>query len=104
MHSTHVHIIITAVIIDYRAICSKLYNFVCISDLRWAFGHVVIINKLKFHNRMIFLPFTLLDLCSARSIMGMVNVSKMFFCVYYCYLFRRGGGGGGGGPLHKCIE
>ena len=33
-------------------------------------------NKSKFPNRMIVSPFLLLDLRSARSVMGVVNVSK----------------------------
>ena len=47
-----------------------------ISDLCWALGHTVITNKLKFHNRMIVSPFFQLDQRSARSMMGVVNVSN----------------------------
>ena len=36
----------------------------------------MITNKLKFHNRMIVSPFFQLDLRSARSMMGVVNVSN----------------------------
>ena len=46
---------------------SEIGNFVGISDLRWALGHIMITNKLKFHNRMIVSPFFQLDLRSARS-------------------------------------